>query len=87
MLANYTSWRDDMFESMAAKGKSVWSRTPEELYDEIVAQADARIPRYTVVWCFAGTALAVAELTYDEAWTARDLHSVAGHTAWVEAEA
>ncbi len=43
--------------------------------------------RYTVVWAFAGTALAVAELTYSEAWEACDLHSKAGHTSWVEAEA
>ncbi len=41
---------------------------------------------YSVVYCVAGTSIAVHGLTYDEAWTARDLHSVAGKTAWVEAE-
>ncbi len=43
-------------------------------------------PRCTVVWCIAGTLLSVAGLTHREAWKARDLHAVEGHTTWVEAE-
>ncbi len=48
------------------------------------AWAAKNSPRYSVIYCVADTTIAVAGLTYQEAWRARDLHSVAGKTAWVE---
>ncbi len=50
------------------------------------AWAAKNSPRYAVVYCVTDTTIAVSGLTYDEAWTARNLHSQTGKTAWVEIE-